>query len=189
MQLTQLPGKLTPDDSVFTSFLRHCILFNRNIFRRFLLLSIVHLGYNYGSYTVLFLLRWQLWWRHIYILISSPEFANRLEKTYLNDLSNSGTRVRQTFMSWGTSQLDLTYGKNRIGKTKKRTNRDWLGGWVKQTGWVGGAPALPLGGRPRFGVNDFGGQGLGPRPVIGKTSTVMEPGKNRRSPKLEVRIP
>ena len=147
MQLTQLPGKLTPDDSVFTSFLRHCILFNRNIFRRFLLLSIVHLGYNYGSYTVLFLLRWQLWWRHIYILISSPEFANRLEKTYLNDLSNSGTRVRQTFMSWGTSQLDLTYGKNRIGKTKKRTNRDWLGGWVKQTGWVGGAPALPLGGR------------------------------------------
>ena len=60
----------------------------------------------------------------IYILISSPEFANRLEKTYSNDLSNSGTRVRQTFMSWGTSQLDFTYGKNRIGKTKKRTNRD-----------------------------------------------------------------
>ena len=50
-------------------------------------------------------------------------------------------------------------------------------------------PQWQLGGRPRFGVNDFGGQGLGPRPVIGKTSTVMEPGKNRRSRKLEVRIP
>ena len=86
-----------------------------------------------------------------YILISSPEFANRLEKTYSNDLSNSGTRDRQISLSWGTSQLDFTYGMNRIGKTKKRTNRDWLGGWVKQTGWVGGAPALPLGGRvPAF---------------------------------------
>ena len=74
--------------------------------------------------------------------------------------------------------------------SKEDVKAHWLIRWVgKGLGRVGGAKQFPLGGRPRFGVNDFGGQGLGPRPVIGKTSTVMEPGKNRRSQKLEVRIP
>ena len=122
-------------ETVFISFMRHSIsnLIER-CFSVFLLLALWILGYNYVTNTVLFLLRWHMWWKRktFFRLCFSKFFLEKLIRQMLyhivGDVSVKLFCLRASIPATEWIKFQKT--------SSRRT--DWSGGWVNElVGWVG----------------------------------------------------